>query len=258
MSRAMLYDATQCIGCLECESACAAQNDLPYDEEIAKAKKTSETKYTYVSVRTSEGEEKYLRHLCMHCLDPTCVSVCPVKALTKTPQGAVVYDASKCMGCRYCMMACPFQVPKYEWSKAIPTVRKCILCADRIAEGKPTACAEACPTGATIVGDRDLLLVEARKRIDQSPLQYVNHIYGEKEAGGTGVLMLSSVRFADFGLPSNLPLESLPNLTGAVLSHVPDVVTIGSAVLGGIYWITHRREIVAKAEAAGTEKEEQS
>lgn len=248
MSKAILYDATQCVGCLECEAACAKQNGLPYDEEVAKVKKTSDTKYTYVAVKTNDGEEKYMRNLCMHCVDPTCVSVCPVKALTKTAQGPVVYDASKCMGCRYCMMACPFQVPKYEWSKAIPTIKKCIMCSDRVAAGKQTACAEACPTGSTLFGDRDLLLVEARKRIDQNPLQYVNHIYGEKEAGGTGVLMLSSVRFSEFGLPANLGTESLPSITGGVLSHVPDVVTLGSAVLGGIYWITHRREIVAKSE----------
>ena len=250
MAKALLYDATECIGCLECESACAAANGLPYDDAVAKIKKTSDTKYTYVAVK-NDGEEKYMRSLCMHCEDPTCVSVCPVKALTKTAQGPVVYDASKCMGCRYCMMACPFQIPKYERTKAIPTIKKCIMCSERVAAGKPTACAEACPTSATMFGDRDLLLVEARKRIDENPLKYINHIYGEKEAGGTDVLMLSSVRFSEFGLPANLPTESLPSITGNVLAHVPDVVTIGSAVLGGIYWITHRREIVAK-----TEKEE--
>ncbi|HEX2831942.1 MAG TPA: 4Fe-4S dicluster domain-containing protein [Thermoanaerobaculia bacterium] len=248
MGKAILYDATLCIGCLECESACARQNDLPYDDAIAKIKRTSETKLTYVAVRNT-GEEKYLRQLCMHCEDPTCVSVCPVKAFTKTKQGPVVYDASKCMGCRYCMMACPFKVPKYEWSKAIPTVKKCIMCADRVAAGKPTACTEACPTGATITGERELLLTEARKRIAENPLQYVNHIYGEKEAGGTDVLMLSSVRFEEFGMPMNLPNESLPQITHNVLTHIPDVVTLGSALLGGVYWITHRRDIVAKVEA---------
>lgn len=253
MSKAMLYDATQCVGCLECEAACARQNDLPYDDEIAKLKKTSDIKYTYVAVR-NDGEEKYLRQLCMHCVDPTCVSVCPVKAFVKTADGPVVYDASKCMGCRYCMMACPFQVPKYEWSKAIPTVKKCIMCSDRIAAGGTTACAEACPTGATIIGERELLLTEARKRMSENPLRYVNHIYGEKEAGGTGVMMLSSVRFAEFGLPADLGTESLPSITGAVLSHIPDVVTLGSAVLGGVYWITHRREIVARVERESVER----
>ncbi|MGZ5441006.1 MAG: 4Fe-4S dicluster domain-containing protein [Thermoanaerobaculia bacterium] len=248
MSKAILFDSTQCVGCLECEAACAKENGLPYDDQVAKVKKTSDTKFTYVAVKTIKDEEKYMRNLCMHCIDPTCVSVCPVKALTKSAEGPVVYDASKCMGCRYCMMACPFQIPKYEWSKAIPTVKKCIMCSERVAEGKQTACAEACPTGATFFGDRDLLLVEARKRIDENPLQYVNHIYGEMEAGGTGVLMLSSIPFSEWGFPANLPTHSLPSITEGVLAHVPDVVTLGSAVLGGIYWITHRREIVAKTE----------
>jgi formate dehydrogenase iron-sulfur subunit len=152
------------------------------------------------------------------------------------------------MGCRYCMMACPFQIPKYEWTKAIPTVRKCIMCTDRVKAGLQTACAEACPTGATLFGDREPLLADARKRINDNPTLYVHHIYGEKEAGGTGVLMLSSIAFSEFGFPTNLGTESLPSITAGVLSHVPDVVTIGSAVLGGIYWITHRREIVAIAE----------
>jgi formate dehydrogenase iron-sulfur subunit len=246
MTKAILFDGTQCVGCLECEAACAKENGLPYDEEMAKVKKTYESKFTYVAVKNT-GEEKYLRRLCMHCEDPACVSVCPVRALTKTKEGPVAYDASKCMGCRYCMVACPFDVPKYEWSKAIPTVRKCVMCSDRVKAGRQTACAEACPTGATLFGERDLLLVEARKRIDENPLLYVNHIYGEKEAGGTDVLMLSSIRFSEFGMPAVIQ-KPLPHLTGEVLSHVPDVVTVGSAVLGGIYWITHRRELVAMAE----------
>lgn len=247
MSKAILYDATQCVGCLECEAACAKENGLPYDDEVAKVKKTSATKFTYVAVKTS-SEEKYMRRLCMHCEDPACVSVCPVKAMQKTENGPVVYDASKCMGCRYCMIACPYGVPKYEWSKAIPTIKKCILCSERVGAGKVTACTEACPTGATIFGDREAMLAEASKRINENPGTYIKHIYGEKEGGGTNVLMLSSVPFQEFGLPSNMPLESLPSLTEGVLSHVPDVVTIGSAVLGGVYWITHRRDIVAQAE----------
>lgn len=247
MSKAILFDATQCVGCLECEAACARQNDLAYDEEVAKLKKTSEHKLTYVAIRNT-GEEKYLRRLCMHCEDPACVSVCPVKALVKTKAGPVVYDASKCMGCRYCMIACPYGVPKYEWSKAIPTVKKCVMCSDRVEKGQQTACAEACPTGATKFGDRALLLVEAHKRINDEPLKYIDHIYGEHEIGGTNVLMLSSIRFEEFGLPTTLGTRALPELTESVLSHVPDVVTLGSAVLGGIYWITHRRDIVALAE----------
>jgi formate dehydrogenase iron-sulfur subunit len=244
MPRAILYDATQCIDCKQCEQACATKNHLAYSDDIAKEEKTSDHKFTYVANKN----DKYMRRLCMHCNDPACVSVCPVGALEKTKYGPVTYDADKCMGCRYCMVACPYGIPKYEWTKAIPAVRKCIMCADQVAVGKPTACAEACPTGATIVGERDLLIVEAHKRIDANPIQYMNHVYGERELGGGSVLLLSSVPFGTFGLPTKYGNDALPPLTGKVLEHVPDVVGIGCVLLGGVYWITHRREIVAAAE----------
>jgi formate dehydrogenase iron-sulfur subunit len=243
MSKAILFDSTECIGCLECESACAEQNGLAYDDTIAALKKTSEKKLTYVAELPDDG---YMRRLCMHCDDPACASVCPVIALVKTEAGPVEYYGNKCMGCRYCMIACPFDVPKYEWSKAIPRVRKCTMCSDK--EGMTTACAEACPTGATLVGDRDELLAEAHRRIAQNPGTYLNHIYGEREVGGTNVLLLSSRPFGEFGLPTQYGPQPLPEITGAVLAHIPDVVTIGASVLGGIYWITHRREIVSKSE----------
>lgn len=252
MSKGLLYDATQCVNCLECERACATENKLPYNDSIEKQKKTNEFKFTYVAAKG----EKYMRRMCMHCQDPACASVCPVGALEKTKLGPVAYDASKCMGCRYCMIGCPYDIPKYEWSKVIPTVRKCVLCSDRVKAGKQTACAEACPTGATLFGERQELLEEARKRIRENPDSYVNHIYGEHELGGTSVLMLSSVPFDQFGMK---PFEStpLPELTGRALERIPDVVTMGGTLLGGIYWITHRREVVAAAERAeaGREKE---
>jgi formate dehydrogenase iron-sulfur subunit len=248
----LLYDATKCIGCLECERACAKQNGNPYDESIAQEKKTSAHKFTYVATLP---DDKYMRRLCMHCGDPTCASVCPVGALQKTALGPVIYDASRCMGCRYCMVACPFNIPKYEWSKAIPAVRKCTGCYDRRLRGEPTACAEACPTEATISGARFDLLAEARRRLSENPTSYVNHIYGEREVGGTSNLFLSSIDFGSTGLPVQYGTESLPPLTGEVLAHVPDVATVGMAVLGGIYWITHRRELVAAAEKSEKQEE---
>jgi len=159
------------------------------------------------------------------------------------------------MGCRYCMLACPFGIPKYEWTKVLPGIRKCILCSDRIAAGKPTACAEACPTGATFFGERDDLLGEARKRLRENRDAYIQHIYGENEVGGTSVLMLSSIPFATFGLPQP-GTRPLPNLTGDIIEHIPDVATAGLVLLGGIWWITNRRELVARAEKNGGEKEQ--
>jgi len=244
MSKGILYDATLCIGCKMCEGACAARHGLPYDDSIAAEREQSEHKYTVVL----SHDDKFMRRLCMNCQDPTCASVCPVAALHKSALGPVVYEASRCIGCRYCMMACPFSVPKYEWSKALPLVRKCDMCSDRLANGLPTACAEACPTGATKFGDRDELIAEAKDRIAKGQGQYVNHIYGLEEVGGTSVLLLSSVPFETFGYKTDISTEALPLLTGRVLSHIPDVVTLGAVTLGGIWWLCNRKEEVAAAE----------
>jgi len=243
MSFAILYDATQCVGCLQCEEACAARNGNPYNDAIAAEKKTSAHKFTAVQ----EAGDHYMRRLCMHCDNPSCASVCPVGALHKTSAGPVVYDRDKCMGCRYCMVACPFDVPKYEWGELLPRVKKCIMCYEDLAEGKPTACAEACPTEATIVGIRSELLAEAHKRIEDSPDDYLNHVFGEKEVGGTGVLMLSAVPYELFGFRPHYTEEALPEHTWAVLQHVPDIASLGFVLLGGIWWITNRRDEVAQA-----------
>ena len=252
MSKAILYDATLCVGCKACEQACADRNHLPYTEQIAAEQKQSAHKFTVV---LSKGD-KFMRRMCMNCNDPSCASVCPVAALRKTTDGPVIYEESRCMGCRYCMAACPFGVPKYEWSKALPAVKKCDMCSDRLAAGKATACAEICPTGATKFGTRDELLAEAHERIRQNPSNYLNHVYGETEVGGTSVLMLSAIPFEQFGFRTDLVHEPLPMFTFRVLSRIPDLVGLGSVMLGGIWWITHRREEVAAAEASETKKSE--
>ena len=241
MSKGILYDATVCIGCKLCEKACAERNGLPYDDAIANEEKQSEHKFTVVQTKG----DKYMRHLCMNCEDPTCASVCPVGALRKTAEGPVTYSASRCIGCRYCMLACPFSVPKYEWNKTFPLVRKCDMCADRVVSGMQTACAEACPTGATKFGERGALIAEAKERLAQNPEQYFNHIYGLSEVGGTSVLLLSSVPFEDFGYKGDLSPEALPMLTYRVLLHIPDLVTIGGVALGGMWWLTNRKNAVA-------------
>jgi formate dehydrogenase iron-sulfur subunit len=243
MSVGLLFDTTRCIGCGACTAACKEQNKLPLPIE------PETTAYTWTVVKEHKGVN--FRRLCMHCLEPTCVSVCPVGALAKTAKGPVVYDATKCIGCRYCIMACPFGVPKYQWDRAVPVVGKCILCPDRVEAGLPTACAAVCPTGATLFGERDALLREARARIQGRSGNYVNHIYGLEEVGGTSVLMLSSVAFHDLGLKNPLPRNPLPMLTWQVLSKVPDFVLVAGALFYGIHWITDRREYVRQV-TAGT------
>ena len=244
MSKAILYDATLSIGCKSCEQACAEKNHLAYDATIAEEQQQSEHKFTVVL----QKDDKYMRRMCMNCEEPACASACPVGALHKTAAGPVVYDAYKCIGCRYCMTACAFSVPKYEWGSLNPKVRKCIMCPDRVANGQPTACAEACPTGATKFGEREDLVREAQDRIRANPNNYVNHIYGLNEVGGTSVLLLSSVDFTQFGLPGNLPTDPLPGRTLRVLEKIPDFVPLWGLVLGGVYWVSHRREEVAAAE----------
>jgi formate dehydrogenase iron-sulfur subunit len=238
--KAMLIDITMCIGCNTCQDACKRENKLPGGAET----RLSPTAFTVLE----EHDGITVRRLCQHCEAPTCASVCPVGALTKTTEGPVVYDATKCIGCRYCIQACPFQVPRYEWSSTYPRVRKCRFCYERVRNGQQTACAEACPTGATKFGTRDGLIREAFARIQAEPGKYVNRIYGQGEVGGTSILYITSVPFEQLGFKTRLGTDPLPELTINVLSKIPTVVTVGGAFLAGIYWITNRREEVRRAE----------
>jgi formate dehydrogenase iron-sulfur subunit len=232
----ILTDLTKCIGCEACVWACKDVNGLPRADG---AKALSATTWT----RIERIGTVNIRRQCMHCLDPACASVCPVGALHKTPEGAVVYEQDRCIGCRYCMVGCPFGIPKYEWGKALPFVRKCILCYDkRVSKGKQPACASVCPTGATIFGDRDKLLEEARRRILSQPSRYVNHVYGLKEAGGTSVMYLSRIPFDKLGFRKLQSYDPYPRLTWNVLSKLPSVVTVGGALMFGIAWVVRRRE----------------
>lgn len=249
MSKAILVDTTKCIGCGACVAACKEVNGLPpAGDNLINLELSAET----LNVVESHGSI-YVRRFCMHCQDPTCASVCPVGAFRKTASGPVIYDADKCIGCRYCMVACPFGIPRYEWKAVSPKVKKCTMCAPRQAKGEQPACTEACPVQASIFGEREELLREAENRLRQNPGGYVQHIYGKEEAGGTSVLYLSAVPFEALGLPSNVPREPLPLYTFRVLSKIPRLVTLGGVLLGGIWWITSRREEVAKAEQQSEE-----
>ena len=244
MAKAVLYDSTLCVGCRQCEEACSTRWKLPYDEKIAAEEKLSSHKLT--AVRTYG--ERFSRKLCMNCLDPACASVCPVAALRKTAAGPVIYEEDRCMGCRYCMAACPFQVPTYEWEARLPKVRKCDMCSDRVPGGGVTRCSEACAYEATITGERDDLIALARKRIQEKPAEYYPKIYGVQEVGGTSVLILSAVPFEQIGYNTKLSKTALPQYTWNALQHVPDVVVMGSVLMGGIHWISHRKEEVARKE----------
>ncbi len=246
-TKAILVDITKCIGCRSCEQACKQVHGFPMETEP----KLSPTAFTIVE----ERGDKFVRRMCMHCQDPACASACLVGALKKTALGPVTYDASKCIGCRYCLVACPFNVPRYEWSKLVPFVKKCDMCYERQARGEQPACVEACPTGASIVGWRNEILEEAQRRI-LTDSKYVKHIYGSEEAGGTSVFFISDVPFdkLGFGAPPN---ERMPVLSANALGDVPTVVLVGGGLLSGLYWITQRRAQVAAAEAAEREQKSQ-
>lgn len=240
--KAMLIDLTLCVGCNACQGACKEENKLPSNEE----KHLSLTAYTALD----KYNDQYIRRMCQHCDVPTCVSVCPVAALSKLADGPVAYDSEKCIGCRYCLQACPYHVPKYEWSSTKPRIQKCKFCAPRLAKGLQPACAEACPTGATKFGDRDELLVEAASRINAEPAKYVARIYGKDDVGGTSMLYISPVPFEQLGFDARLGKTPLPMLTMSALSKVPNVLSVGGVLLGGIWWITNRRTEVQAFEAS--------
>ena len=244
-AKAMLIDITKCIGCQACEQTCKQVHHFPEEHEPT----LSATAFTVVEPRG----DKFVRRLCMHCEDPACASACPVGAINKTVQGAVRYDGSKCIGCRYCMLACPYGVPRYQWTKLAPYIEKCDMCAERVLAGKPTACAEACPVGATIFGTHEEMLREAHKRLAENA-SYVQRIYGENELGGTSVFYISDVPFEKLGFITPPHDAPLPTLSAAALGEVPTVVMVGGSLLAGLYWITQRRREVALAEQAEREK----
>jgi len=244
--KAILFDVKRCRGCMKCVSACGVANGLTEADSKAcfARERLSERRFTTVSV-TDEG--RFLRRQCLHCLEPSCESACLVGALRKTEEGPVLYDSSKCIGCRYCMLACPFEVPRYEWDTNHPYVVKCQMCADR--EGGP-ACVAACPYDASMYGDRDDLIAVARERIASGPGDYLPHIWGEHDAGGTCVLFVSDVDLGRYW-PKSLGDRSVPEITWPVMAKTPFVFFGVAGVLSAVSFIIHRRERLRRERAEG-------
>ncbi len=244
----MLVDTTLCVGCRACEAACAEANGLPDPnpgDVFAEARLTSSTAFTVVNRfenPRSAHAARFVKRQCMHCVEPACASACPVRALEKLPFGPVTYHPGRCMGCRYCMVACPFEVPKYEYEKVVPTVRKCTFCAARQEKSLPPACVSVCPSGALTFDRRGELLEEAKRRIYRDPDRYVHHVYGEHEAGGTNWLYLSDVDFDRLAMNVRVNDASYPQLVKGALSVPPFVMTLWPPLLLGLYSLSHRRE----------------
>jgi formate dehydrogenase iron-sulfur subunit len=284
--RSTLVDITQCIGCRACQVACKQWNDRDGESTVLEdslgfqnpAMLSAKT-YTLITFHElindkAQGGVDYAFAMrrCLHCLEPACASACPTQALFRQPDGPVTYNADRCIGCRYCVWACPWGVPTAEWDSLAPKIHKCTHCADRCDQPLPSArngvaltedenkrfrdavqvpaCVKACPADALRYGTRDEMLAEARRRIGARPGKYIDHIYGEKEAGGTSVIYLSSVPFEKLGFPT-LQDEPYPAKSAIALGAVPPAVMAVGAILGSTYAFFRRRaRAVAQASAA--------
>ena len=256
----VLVDMTRCVGCRTCEAACNKEQKLPapdqpfddysvFDQTFhhgTQKRRPTEKAYTVVNKYEPEGSDKpvYRKIQCNHCNEPACLTSCFVNAYTKTPEGAVIYDGSVCVGCRNCMIACPFHVPGYSYSKVIdPVVKKCIFCYDtRLKDGKPPACVEACPAQVMTFGKRKDLLKIARARIKKNPSKYQSEIYGEKTVGGTGWLYLSAEPFEQLGFDTSLQKEPIINNVKGFLGTVPMVLAIWPALFTGFHLLATKNK----------------
>jgi formate dehydrogenase iron-sulfur subunit len=285
--KATLIDITKCIGCRACQVACKQWNDregeqTEYQWQIGLQNPPTLSAKTLTLITFHElpdgkapGGLHYLFTMrrCLHCLEPACASACPTTALERQPDGPVRYNADQCIGCRYCIWACPWGVPTAEWDSLAPKIEKCTHCADRADQPLPLsfngqslsaaensafrskivepACVKACPADALVFGDREGMLKEARKRISSRPEKYVDHIYGEKEAGGTSVIYLSPVPFEKLGFPA-LGSEAYPTVSKSAIHAVPAAVLGVGALLGGIYAFLKRRTIAVASASGGS------
>jgi len=285
----LLYDATLCIGCKACVAACKEANGNP--PEFSTANQLWDTPldtsgYTFNVIKmyrngtmemkdTEVNGYAFMKTSCMHCADPSCVSACPVSAMTKDPvTGVVGYNPDKCIGCRYCVAACPFGIPKYQYDSPTGRIGKCELCRHRYKDGRYSACAEVCPTGATLFGKTSELLEEAKRRIalqsgqratfprgklggaDQSyetvAGKYLPHVYGENEYGGTQVLKLSGVNFQKLGMP-DLPPDAAAALSETIQHTLYANLVMPFAVLGAMTYVAKRN---VKSDDASSDQEE--
>ena len=252
----VLVDTTVCVGCRSCEWACKVAHGRPTPplatyEDRSVYKEQRRPKPDAVTVvneyRPEKGDDPpvYVKAQCMHCDHPSCVSACIVGAFSKEENGSVVWDTNKCIGCRYCLVACPFQVPSFEFGEALrPDIAKCDFCNSRTKDGKLPACVEICPVEALTYGPRTELIKVARERIRRNPERYNHHIYGENEAGGTSWMYMASKDFASLGLP-NVGTHAMPGTSesiqhGIFAYFIPPVLLY--AMLGGVMYITRRKK----------------
>jgi Fe-S-cluster-containing dehydrogenase component len=235
----VLVDTTRCIGCRECEGACAIENGLPVPDTADKSvfeevRDTTPDQWTVVNRYETEVGNVFVKKQCLHCNQAACATACLTEAMKKTPTGPVIWREGKCMGCRYCMVSCPFNIPKFEYFSANPKIQKCILCYQRLDQGENPACVQSCPVDALEFGPRREMVRIARNRLFENQNAYTPHIYGEDEVGGTGWLYLSEVPFEELGFRTDLGNEPVPELTQSFLYAVPVVFLLWPVFLNAV------------------------
>ncbi|HWR73897.1 MAG TPA: 4Fe-4S dicluster domain-containing protein [Nitrospirota bacterium] len=241
----VLVDTTRCIGCRACEVACGRANgmavpDVENDGALERERTTTDKQWTVVNRYQTDKGAVFVKRQCLHCWQPACAAACLTNAMHKTKAGPVIWHADKCMGCRYCMVSCPFNMPKFEYDEWNPDIQKCTMCYDRLQEGKRPACVDACPTDALMFGQKRELMEVARVRVYSHPTRYVRHVYGEHEVGGTGWLYLASVPFDQLGFRTDLGNTPYPEYTRGFLSAVPVVFFGVPAALVGLTLLANR------------------
>ncbi len=235
----VLVDTNRCIGCRDCEVACAEQNGLPVPDGSDKSvfeeiRDTTPDQWTVVNRFETDVGPIFVKKQCMHCNQAACSTACLTQAMYKTHEGPVIWREDKCMGCRYCMVSCPFEIPRFEYDSWNPKVQKCVLCYERLAEGDLPACVASCPVDALQFGPRREMYREAHNRIHEYPHDYIHHIYGQDEVGGTGWLYVAGVPFDQLGFRTDLGNESVPALTQNFLYAVPVVFLLWPAFLNSV------------------------
>jgi formate dehydrogenase iron-sulfur subunit len=240
ISKAILIDITKCTGCEKCVDACVTDNNLNPVIPMLNSKNDGLSGNRFTSIVRLNWNH-FAKKSCLHCVDPGCVSACIAGAIKKTDLGPVIYDPDKCIGCRYCMLSCPVGIPRYEWDKTLPYIRKCDMCYDRLIDGKQPACVEACPNQVLTFGNRDELIIGAKKTIDQNPQKYLNIIYGEDDFGGTSVMYISDIELDRFGFETKMGNHAISDYTWPLISKTPILGFSVAMLLTGTHFIINRR-----------------